>query len=1089
MAGLRLFTGNRLETLSRVLADALKSPLTSPLEQEIFVVQSNGMERWVSMEIAKYLGISANNRFLFPNTFIHEMMSKVVPLEEGTSSGFSPDVMTWRIMKLLPVCLDEPAYEEIRYYLGNSLWNRKSYQLAAKIADIFDQYLLFRPEMIFRWENGEEGIWQADLWRKLASMDKKEGQIPHRAGLLKQFIEKLNTANPGKIDFPERISVFGISALPQFHMNVLEAISKISNVYLFLVNPCREYWGDILSLREVKKVSAKSGLRGKSRTLLYMEHANRILSDLGVLGRDFFDLIQEFDCEMEEFYEEPGESSLLSCIQSDILHLVNQSDKEGKKTISGDDHSVIVNSCHSPMREVEVLYDHLLHIFDKDPTLKPGDILVMTPDIENYAPYIQAVFDVPENDRKRIPYSIADRTVLNESIVIRAFNSLLDFSGSRFEVSRVLSFLEATPVREKFGFSKNDFALIEKWVKDTGIKWGIDAGHRGKMELPEFEENTWRAGLKQLLLGYAMKGGGEKVFQGILPYDGMEGENSIVMGRFVHFSEKLFDVVSLLDKPRTPAEWSFLLKLILEEFFLPEANTEKDFQAIRRTADGMKEVTEDAGITEMIGLDIVRQHLTNLFGKQGFGFGFLEGGVTFCAMVPMRSIPFQMICLIGMNSDAYPRQTRSPGFDLIAKNPKKGDRSRRNDDQYLFLESILSARQVLYVSYVGQSRIDNTPIPPAVPISSLIEYIDDNFKTPGDSARNHVVKTHRLQAFSQEYFSHTGELFSYSEEYQMVSEGMLKEGADVKPFIESSNVKDLESQDSLETLDLEDLVRFYSNPSEYYVKNRLGIYLNKQNEAVEGREAFRLDPLDRYFLEKELVEAVLAQRDPMDMMEAFRAGGRLPHGRTGEIVFTEMANTAMDFAEKVTSLSEGKTTEPVIINFSMAGFHLNGKVERSDTDRIVMYRNAGVKAKDMLRVWIYHLALNCMDKGAYPQISIFVGRNEKRNISVVEFSPVKNSYAALENILEYYRKGLESPIYFFPETSHCFAKHSIKEKKTPDVVNREAKKKWDGDKYSRGESENPYYELCFRGKNPLGKEFEKTSIDIFDPLLGSCNMN
>jgi len=191
--------------------------------------------------------------------------------------------------------------------------------------------------MIFRWENGEECIWQADLWRKLANVEKKEGQIPHRAGLLKLFIEKLNTANPGKIDFPERISVFGISALPQFHMTVLEAISKISNVYLFLVNPCREYWGDILSLREVKKVSAKSGARGTSRTLLYMEYGNRILSDLGVLGRDFFDLIQEFDCEMEEFYEEPAESSLLSCIQSDILHLVNQSDKEGKKTISGDD--------------------------------------------------------------------------------------------------------------------------------------------------------------------------------------------------------------------------------------------------------------------------------------------------------------------------------------------------------------------------------------------------------------------------------------------------------------------------------------------------------------------------------------------------------------------------------------------------------------------------------------------------------------------------------------------------------------------------------------------------------------------------------
>jgi len=527
MSRFRLFTGNKLETLSEVLADILKTPLTSPLEPEIFVVQSSGMERWVSMEIARHLGISANNRFFYPNTFIHEMMNRemmnrVLSLEVD-KPGFSPDVMTWQIMKMLPTCIEEIAFEEIRHYLGDSRSDRKTYQLAAKIADIFDQYLLFRPGMIFKWEDGEEDLWQAVLWRKLIS----ENKTPHRAALLKIFLENLNIQKPDqipdRIEFPERITVFGISALPQFHMNVLEAISRISEVNLFLINPCREFWGDILSDREVKKASGKTGTQGLSRSLLYLEQGNRILSDLGILGRDFFDLVQEIDCEVEEYFEEPGEKSLLSCIQSDILNLVHRSDKEEKKIIHKTDHSVMVNSCHSPVREVETLYDNLLNMFDEDPLLRPGDILVMTPDIETYAPYIQAVFDMPVNEGKRIPYSIADRTVLNESNIIRAFNLLLGFCGSRFGASKVLSFLEAVPVREKFGFSKNDLRLIGKWVGDTGIRWGIDAEHRGKMDLPEFEENTWSAGLKQLILGYAMSPNQEKVFHGILPYDGVEG--------------------------------------------------------------------------------------------------------------------------------------------------------------------------------------------------------------------------------------------------------------------------------------------------------------------------------------------------------------------------------------------------------------------------------------------------------------------------------------------------------------------------------------------------------------------------------------
>jgi len=386
---------------------------------------------------------------------------------------------------------------------------------------------------------------------------------------------------------------------------------------------------------------------------------------------------------------------------------------------------------------------------------------------------------------------------------------------------------------------------------------------------------------------------------------------------------------------------------------------------------------------------------------------------------------------------------------------------------------------------VGQSRIDNTPILPAVPVSGLLEYVDDNFEVDGITMGKHMVTTHRLQAFNPEYFNRTGELFSYSEENCRISENMLKDTGVIEPFITSCPVK---PANILKTVNLEDLVCFYSNPSENFVKTRIGIYFEKSIAALEEKEVFRIGPLDRYFLEQELVEAVIGGRDPSDLMDAFRVTGRLPHGNAGKIVFSKMCNDALNFAEKVLSFSQGELLEPVLVNLNISGFHLTGKVDRIYSDRIVMYRNAITKAKDLLGAWIYHLALschlalNCTEKNKYPGTSVFVGKNEKRETTVMEFPLVEDSCDFLGQLLEYYWQGLASPTHFFPETSLSYAKQVEKNKTKEDAL-RAARNKWEGSSFIPGESVNLYYELCFRGKEPLNKEFEKAAIDIFTPIL------
>jgi len=511
-------------------------------------------------------------------------------------------------------------------------------------------------------------------------------------------------------------------------MDILAGMTRFTRINLFLINPCIEYWGVIVSDWEIKKALDRENNREWTPRQLHLEKGNSLLASMGALGRDFFDLVNEFDCKEIPSFEDPGEGSLLQCLQSDILNLRDRGLSEKVKSLlHHGDTSIQIHSCHSPMREIEVLHDQLLDIFENDPTLLPKDVLVMTPDIESYAPYIQAVFDTSAEDSTVFPFSIADRNAREESQIIDTFLAILNLCSSRFKASQVLAIMETREVHEKFGLTENDIDRIREWVGDTGIRWGIDGDSRGKLDLPSFLENTWKAGLDRLLLGYAMAGQGQKMFNGILPYDPVEGSESLVVGKLLEFSSSLFSLVTSLDEPRSLNEWTKTLTEILERFFSSDEGAEKEIQIIRHVLKGLDEIEAASTFDEKIDLSIVKWHLESQLDKEGFGYGFISSGITFCAMLPMRSIPSRIICLLGMNSGAYPRQSKPLGFDLIAKDPRPGDRSRRNDDRYLFLESILSAREKLYISYVGQSIRDNTSIPPSVLISEMSDYIQQGF--------------------------------------------------------------------------------------------------------------------------------------------------------------------------------------------------------------------------------------------------------------------------------------------------------------------------------------------------------------------------
>ena len=1099
MPGLKIFTSNKLEILADQLARMVRTPVSSTFAAEIIVVQSAGMQRWISLELAKHNGICANVRFPFPNFFLEEIAKQVMPAFPDPAP-FDPDVLMFKIMKILPDCAQMKGFERLKAYLSKDVNHLKRLQLSNKLADIYDQYQVFRPEMIFRWEQGGKGTkeehpehkWQAQLWRLLV----KDWDNRHRARLQRDLIKRLNTDPSQLTNLPERIFILGISYLPLFHIEAFVALSQLVEMNLFLLNPCREYWSDIVSEKQIQRIRRKYPPSADSAAELHLEEGNRLLASMGTHGKDFFTVISGFDFQTQENYQEPGCTHLLACIQSDILNLRDRKAeadhaKDQSKPMAASatlspfrlddsDTSIQIHCCHSPMREIEVLHDNLLAMFDENAQLMPKDIVVMMPDIEDYAPFIQAVFEAQTDERLRIPFSIADQNARSQSRLIDGFFSLLELKDSRVSAARVMRLLEAPGVKEKFRLDPIDIEVVERWIRDTRIRWGIDDTSRQKLGLPAVSENTWQAGIQRLLLGYAMPGNNQQMFEGILPYDNVEGNEIHSFGKFLDFSDCVFRYAAELSRPRQLKQWGTLLKHLLDDFFLPDEETEREIRSLRSIFDDLSQRQSGTGLDEQLEFEPVRFYLGQRLDKMSFGSGFMTGGVTFCAMLPMRSIPFKVVCLIGMNSDRFPREFQPLTFDLIAKHPRPSDRSRRNDDKYLFLESIISAREKLYISYVGQNIQDNSRIPPSVLVSELLDTIEKGFELPGQDIRKQVVTFHRLQAFSPQYFKKDAKLFSYSRE-NLEAAACLNKREKSAPLITRTLPLAPAEKEALYQLDLETLCRFFSNPARFLLQQRLGIYLDKTSTLSDRREDFELDFLDKYRVEQNMIQSRLNGRDLDDYRPLQVAMAQLPHAKVGTFYYNEMSIDIEHFVSKIAPLTDSKIAGPMEAQIEINDLRLQVRLPEIYERGLIQIRYAKQRAQDLLRSWIYHLA-SC---------EVLPQKRKPASILIIkdtawQFHPVDRHHKFLADLIEVFKRGLEKPLHFFPNAALEYVQHKQLKGKSRATALKAAQKKWLSTDFARGESDDPYYDICFKMVDPLDASFQKIAKTIFNPLLANC---
>lgn len=1070
---LKFYHGTELERLAdRLIEELDANPPENPLQPEKFIVQNHGIGQWLSLRIAEKQGIAANLEFEFPSERIWKLIRLTNPdIPDTLTSDREP--MTWSLMELFEDQSFLTEFENLRHYIADDDPTRRSmrsFKLASKIADVFDQYLIYRPDMILDWEKGESfpenEQWQVELWNRLMEHWKEyfDERWIHRARLQKSLWSKLDKKELDINDLPKRITVFGISTVSPAFIKTMVKLSKLTDVHFYqlTVNP------------EIKESEA---------------FENSLLQSLGRESANFMKQLSSCVKADKEVAEARESVSVLNApSDKESVFTAVQADLKNDKPVRGRnldvppiDSSIQVHSCHSPMREVEVLYDQLLALLDQNPGLSPDEILIMTPDIETYAPMIEAVFESPDDGQPKIPYAIADRGIDGAYPATDAFLKILDLCESRFKVTDVLDLLDANPIQEAFDFSDEELNRIEQWVRDNRIRWGIDGKNRQKLDLPASDHFTWKSGLRRILLGYVMKPGDDLLYNDIFAYDEVEtSDDAELAGKVSSFLNRLFDINSQVANPQKTDCWQRLLNEIIDQF-LPD---NRDYYwEISKMREGLNQLSEQSSLgrfEQRLPFAVMRSWLKKQLQERTTGGGRIGRGVTFSSLNPMHSIPFEVIGMIGMNEDAFPRSKIPIEFDLMHLDPQPGDPSQSDEDRFLFLKNLLSAKTHFYASYVGQSNRQDADFPPSVVLKEFLNFLDQQCGLRSDD----IITNHRLQAFSPHYFE-DGEHFSYSRLQLRVSQELLESTSGARAFFKQNLP---EPDEEWRQLPINDFISFFQHPAKFLLRNRLGIYLRKEDDLAEDREPFEVDSLDEYQIGQELLQRYLKQQPLESYKRVIRSRDMLPEGWSGAEGYRKKTAEVQEFGAEIQERLDQKELPDQEVNIEIGDFHLVGTLSNIYPDAQMTYRFGKARPQDLIDWWIRHLLFQQVKPEGHSGRSVFFAW-EDGTFEEHHLAPVEDAITPLNNLLNLYWEGLQKPLHLYCKSSYAYAKAiSNPENKKEDGIAK-AVNEWDASWNGiPGEGDDPYYKLITGGEQPFDNpQFAEYSCDVWDPFLEVLN--
>jgi len=1172
---------NRTERLLGALARRWAAPRPDPLTPALIVVQGKGMERWIAQTLASGFGVCANTEFLFPRGLLERALG-VGARGGGGSSGdagcwaadprWEPRRLVWWLARRLEMHREDPELERLAVHLQASDGDWRRIQLAHQIASLFDHYIVHRPDRVVAWAGADldaldpEERWQAWLFRGLV----EDLGGDHLAARALSFVRALRESSQPVLAaelravLPASIEVFAISTLAPLYLEVLDGLARVIDVHLSLLSPSRAYWGDLW--RELRDQAREADARPRAGPRAGAETPTQasdlgsssvsatagLLAGLGRLGGELQSGLEQCTTYQEgeregdrageaDLFEDPTEGqhcpSLLARLQASFLDL---EDVGAEVPVAREDDSIRVHVCHGPKRELEVLEGLLRDAFERDPSLRPEDVIVMAPQIDALAPDIEAVFGVPGEDASAIPHRIADRGPLRRSPVAEAFGLLLELLPGRAGRSEILGWLARAPVRERLGLEATGVEQLAEWAERAGIRFGLDATHRARLGLAESSRHAWSGGLDRLALAHAV-GASDEVFEGLRPEPLGGLADPDLLGAIGELQTRLASARREIEVPRSVADWCDWLGRLLEQTLAHDPLNAHEHAAIRAILFETRSAAEAADFDSPVRFEAVRERVRGALEAAPPAQGFLSGGITFCELVPLRAIPFRVVAILGLGDADFPRGRPAPGYDLMARDPRPGDRSPRQDDRHLFLEALLSARDRLILTLPGRDLRDGSHRPPSVVISELLDALDSGFRLASSSSspsasssdppstearaeepstlRDWLVVEHPLQGFSARYFEAGGdprlcggdrEAFEGARARRQL---LLAEATEPRRFLGVPLPPRLPpaspSVPEPRTLELSELCERILRSTRHFARERLGLRMPRPESAVGDADPFVVTGLERYQLGRALLDHLQAGASIEEAERRLRASVLLPAGVPGRLAARALRAEVEEMLRRARPYREGERLED-------AAFDLRLEIGPEASDGLGPARirgrlddlwPAGRTRLDFARVgrigelelWIRHLVLCALIEeglGCGPR-SVLVGRpaSSRENQRIVAFGPVEAPHEPLAMLFEWAWSVELAPLPFFPESSRRYAENASKPelawreaagelfgRETASRTGRSAELERDLESQRIWEGGSPLEQLDDR---PLLFEFDELARSFFEPLLAA----
>jgi exodeoxyribonuclease V gamma subunit len=923
---LTIHRSERADALVDALVEVVAAPLSDPFAAEVVAVPTRGVERWLTHRLGAAIGTSpgrhdgvcANVEFPFPGRLVSDVLAVATGVDRD-EDPWRPERLVWPVLTVLDRCAGEPWLRMVGAHLGvrgpgeasdddDALRHRRRHPAARHIAELFDRYGVFRPSIVLSWLDRTEADdaadsdlppdarWQPELLRRV----RRQLGVPSPPERIAEACDRLR-AGEVEVDgvLPERVSLFGLTRLPATYLEVLRSLATHRDVHLFALHPSLTLWDRIDASHGDLVARVAAGLpRADDPTRRQPRHP--LLATWAHDSREM-QLVLSAAAEAEVAHRSPSSprrrGSLLARLQESIRDDVPL---PGSGTplprLDAGDRSVQVHACHGRGRQVEVLRDAICHLLAADPTLEPRDVIVLCPDIDEYAPLLHSTFGARDPDDPDpppgppvLPYRLADRSLRQTNPLLGALADLLDLLDDRLTATEVLRFAGRPPVRRRFAFDDDALERIAGWVEDSGVRWGLDAEHRRPWSLHTVTDHTWRAGLDRVLLGVAMDADDARTLGGRLPLDDVDSGDIDLAGRLAELVDRLGTIVAHCCEDRPVADWVALLGRATDLLLAaPPSDAWQRVQLDLLLREVLAESSSSGTPNDRpLSLAEVRSLLGTRLAGMPTRADFRTGAITMCTLVPMRAVPHRVVCILGLDDGVFPRASRTDGDDLLQRVPLVGDRDPRTEDRQLLLDALLAAEETVVLTYTGHDERTNEQRAPSVPLIELLDVLDRTAAAHDGTPAGQAARTHHpLQPFDPDAFDDDAP-WSFDPVQLAGARSVVAERVPPPPFLPTALSPREET-----TVGLDELVRFVQDPLRELLRQRFGLSTWDDDDQLSDAIPIELDGLQRWAVGQRILRQLLAGTDLDAAVRAEIAGGTLPPGELRHQLLRDVANAA-----------------------------------------------------------------------------------------------------------------------------------------------------------------------------------------------------